>query len=550
VRSSIRHGLVPGGLLHLARLVGLVRDLNPIALASTIILVMTPVLSRDQMRALDVCAIDRCRVPSLVLMENAGRGATDVLVRELLKGEPAGGRVVIVCGTGNNGGDGLVVARHLLVRGAEPVVLLAGDEQRLSPDASANLDAWRGLGGEVRGLAAGASSTLTEAIAGAHVVVDALFGTGLDRVIEGWLAEVVRAMNGSRAPRFAIDLPSGLDADTGMALGVAVVAHVTVTFAHHKLGLLTPNGAELAGRVHVVDIGVPAAIVADVGASAQLLDPTDLAHWATPRAPGAHKTSAGHVVVVAGSAGKIGAPQLVARGAMRAGAGLATIATWPDAVSTIESHVLEAMTARVDPARAGDSIDAILAGTHAVAIGPGLGLGDEARTIVEHVLASWRGPIVVDADALTMFAGRASALTTVHEAILTPHPGELARLLDKTVAQVEADRFRAARDAAAITKAVVVLKGAHTIVASPDSRVAVTPIACPALATAGSGDVLAGIVAAMACSLPPFEAACAGVMLHALAGEAWSRAHSGADRGMLASEIADLVPQVLSKTRH
>jgi hydroxyethylthiazole kinase-like uncharacterized protein yjeF len=287
-----------------------------------------------------------------------------------------------------------------------------------------------------------------------------------------------------------------------------------------------------------------------VGESASLLEASDLAHWASPRAPGAHKTSAGHVVVIGGSTGKIGAPQLVARGAMRGGAGLATIATWPDAVSTIESHVLEAMTARVDPARAGDSIDAILAGTHAVAIGPGLGLGDEARTIVEHVLASWRGPIVVDADALTMFAGRASALTTVHEAILTPHPGELARLLDKTAAQVEADRFRAARDAAAITKAVVVLKGAHTIVASPDSRVAVTPIACPALATAGSGDVLAGIVAAMACSLPPFEAACAGVMLHALAGEAWSRAHGGADRGMLASEIADLVPQVLSKTRH
>ncbi len=501
---------------------------------------MKPVLSRAQMRAFDAHAITQCSVPGLILMENAGRGATDVLVGELYAGDVRGARPIIVCGAGNNGGDGLVIARHLLVRGASPVVFLAGDAERVSGDARANFDAWRGIGGEVQWLPPGAPlATLRGALAQGEIVVDALFGTGLDRPIEGWLADVVLAMNASSGSRFAVDLPSGLDADTGGALGVAVEAKVTATFGHYKLGLLTPSGASLAGRVRVVDIGVPPSLVAHVGGAAQRMEPADLDTLVVSRPPGAHKTSAGHVVVVAGSAGKIGAPQLVAHGALRAGAGVATIATWPDAATAIEGHVLEAMTARIDPATIGESLDAILRGKNAVVIGPGLGLGDDARIAVEYVLATWQGPVIVDADALTMFAGRPSVLLAAKNAVLTPHPGELARLLGKTAAKVEADRFHAARELVAATGAVVVLKGAHTIIASPDSRLAVSPMACPVLATAGSGDVLAGIIGAMACGLSGFEAACAGVMLHALAGEAWSRAHSNADRGMLASEIAD-----------
>jgi NAD(P)H-hydrate epimerase len=526
---------------------------------------MTPVLSREQMRAFDRHAIEVCHVPSLVLMENAGRGATDVLVRELLEGDASNARAIVVCGTGNNGGDGLVLARHLLLRGADPTVWLCGDASKVSPDARANLEAWRGVGGEVQSLPPGSPlEPLKEALAEADLVVDALFGTGLDRPIEGFLADVVRAMNAATAPRFAVDLPSGLDADTGRTLGVAVHARATVTFAHHKLGLLTPGGAALAGRVHVVDIGVPGTLVAHVGGSAQLMERADLGNWLLPRAPGAYKNSAGHVVVIAGSPGKIGAPQLVAHGAMRAGAGLTTIATWPEAVSAIEGKVLEVMTARIDPRKASESqedgrpnvlpcdvhgsLDAILAQKQAVVIGPGFGLGNDARVAVEYVLASWRGPIVVDADALTMFAGRPSVFMASKKAILTPHPGELASLLGKTPADIEADRFHAARELVAATGAVVVLKGAHTLVASPDARMAVSPVACPALATAGSGDVLGGIIGAMACALPAFEAACAGVLLHALAGEAWSQAHGGADRGMLASEIADMLPQLLSSS--
>jgi ADP-dependent NAD(P)H-hydrate dehydratase / NAD(P)H-hydrate epimerase len=508
---------------------------------------VTPVLSRQQTRAFDRHAIEGCAVPSLVLMENAGRGATDVLVRELLHGDATDARVVLVCGTGNNGGDGLVVARHLLARRARPTVFLCGDPGKASSDASTHLGAWRGLGGEVKELPAGAPlDSLENALGHADLVVDALFGTGLDRPIEGFLAEIIGAMNAARAPRLALDLPSGLDADTGGTLGVAVEARMTVTFAHHKLGLLTPAGGALAGRVHVVDIGIPGDLAAHIAGTAQLMEKGDLAQWIAPRSSGAYKNAAGHVLVLAGSPGRLGAPQLAARGAMRSGAGLATIATWPDAATAIEGHALEVMIVRIDGEKSGEGIASVLHGKQAVVVGPGFGLGADARRVVEHVLASWDGPLVVDADALTLFAGRPGVFKTCKKAILTPHPGELARLLGKTSTEIEADRFRAAREGAAASGSVVVLKGAHTIVASPDARVAVTAVACPALATAGAGDVLGGIIAAQACALAPFEAACAGVLLHALGGEAWSKAHGRVDRGALASEIADMMPMVLA----
>lgn len=495
------------------------------------------------MREFDAQAVARCRVPSLILMENAGAGATDVFVRELLGGKANGARIAVVCGTGNNGGDGLVVARHLAVRGALPFVLLVGEGHGLAPDARANLDAWAGVGGQTREVAPGASlSELGQAVAEADAVVDALFGTGIDRPIEGFLAEVINLMNRSPAPSFSLDLPSGLDADTGSALGIAVEAKATATFAHHKLGLLTPNGARHAGRVHLVDIGVPRTPFAQMGSAALLVEPIDVARWLGRRPPGAHKGTSGHVLVVAGSAGKVGAPKLAARGALRAGAGIVTIASWPEAAVVIEGSVLEAMTARLDRNRTAEGLDRILEGKHAVLVGPGLGLEDDARTVVEYLLATWRGPVVVDADALSMFAGRPSVFMAAKNAILTPHPGEIGRLLSKSPAQVESDRFRAARELVAATGAVVVLKGAHSVIAAPDGRMAISPVACPALATAGSGDVLGGVIAALACTLTPFEAACAGVVWHGLAGQAWSDAHDGADRGLLASEISDWLP--------
>jgi len=495
-----------------------------------------PILSRAQMRAFDARAIAG-GVPGIVLMENAGRGAADVIAREVLGGRVARARVAVVAGTGNNGGDGFVVARHLALRGANVDVLVVGDRAKIGGDARTNHDAFVGVGGSVRAFDA--------ALVAGDVIVDALFGTGLDRAIEGANAAAVEAMNAARSPVVALDIPSGLDADTGKTHGVVVRAARTVTFAHYKLGLLTPGGAAACGVIHLADIGVPASIASQVGIAAHEIEAEDLAAWLVARAPGAHKNDAGHVAVIAGSPGKTGAARMVARGALRAGAGLATIATWTESAAAVEAGVVEAMTARIDRADVARSIDLAIAGKRAVVVGPGLGLDADARAAVERAL-SFGGPIVVDSDALTLFAGKPEALAA-SGAILTPHPGECARLLGTTTAAVEADRFAAARTLASRARATVLLKGARTIVSSPDGRVAVNATGNAVLATAGAGDVLAGILGAFACTLAPFEAACAAAFVHGVAADAWS-ATSG-DRGLLASEIADLVPRTILALR-
>ena len=505
---------------------------------------MKPVLSRAQIRAFDAHAIGACSVPGVVLMENAGRGAADVVEREVLRGGARGARVVVVAGVGNNGGDGFVVARHLLVRGALVELVVIGACARIAGDAKTNHDAYLGVGGALREVPDGAAiASLAPSLATADVIVDALFGTGLDRAIDGVHAAAIGAMNAARAPVVALDVPSGLDADTGATLGVVVKASRTVTFAHYKLGLLTPGGARSCGVVHVADIGVPASLASQLGHAAELVEGADVASWLSPRAVDAHKNVAGHVAVVAGSPGKTGAARLVAHAAMRAGAGLVTIATWPESAAAVEAGVVEAMTTRLDRANVASSIDAALVGKRAVVVGPGLGLDAAARAAIEGVLAFY-GPIVIDADALTLFAGSPESFAPARAAILTPHSGECARLLGITPAEVEADRFAAARTLASRARAVVLLKGAHTIIASPEGRIVVNATGSAALATAGSGDVLAGILGALACTLSPFDAACAGAFIHGLAGDAWSATNG--DRGLLASEIADLVPRTLT----
>jgi ADP-dependent NAD(P)H-hydrate dehydratase / NAD(P)H-hydrate epimerase len=566
---------------------------------------MIPVLTRAQMRAFDKYAIEQCHVPGIVLMENAGRGAADVIsamieseigkpkptlplpfdpevladadapadslpsrraaaaaraallrtfpVRHVKgPGQPASypldARVVVVCGAGNNGGDGFVVARHLLARGAEVEVFLAGSTERVTGESRVNHDAYIDLGGALHEMPEGASiDPLDASLARADLVVDAIFGTGLDRPIRGHLADVIAAINRSEAPCVALDIPSGLDADSGAPLGVAVQADATVTFGHLKVGLLTPEGARLAGNIHVVDLGVPESpILAQVGHVAEVIRRERVGSYLLPREPDLHKHQAGDVLVVAGSVGKLGASLLTARAAMRAGAGLATICTWPDAVRGFDAGIGEVMTAAIDPDRIAASLDEALTRRTAVAIGPGLGLDQRARAAVDHVVLGWDGLKVVDADAITHFAGRIDDLASAKgRCVLTPHPGELGRLLGRSGREIERDRFGAVREAVARTKAIVVLKGARTIIATPDGRVFISMAGNPALATAGSGDVLTGIIAALACSLSPVRAACAGVLIHALAGDRWV-ARTGSDRGMLASEIGESVPAIMA----
>jgi hydroxyethylthiazole kinase-like uncharacterized protein yjeF len=495
------------------------------------------------MRAFDRRASDVLGVPSLELMENAGVRATECILRLLHERGEALPKVVVVAGAGNNGGDGFVVARRLLGTGAVKVeTFLAMPAAKLSGDALTNYRALTEAGATVSELSDDVASLVT-ALASATVTVDALFGTGLDRDISGFVAHVIEAVNAASCCKVALDLPSGLHADSGRVLGLAVKADYTVTFAHPKLGLCTPRGSALAGQVEVADIVEPTDPT-PTGISAELVEGSDVSRLLTPRSATLHKSSAGRVLIVAGSPGKLGAALLSAHGAQRAGAGLVTVATSAQAADALDHRVLEVMTARIDAAAPEAALQKLLANCSAAVVGPGLGLDAAARRVVDAVVFGFDGPKVVDADAISHFADRAAELARAKNIVLTPHAGELGRLLGVPYEDVENDRFGAVARAVELTGAVVLLKGRFSIIGAPQALPLINPTGGPVLATGGSGDVLSGIIAALACDLPPRSAAFAGAFLHGAAADAWSKAQ-GADRGLFAHEIADELPRAI-----
>lgn len=518
---------------------------------------MIPVLTSAQARAFDVFVAEQCSVPSLLLMENAGRGAAE-LVHRRLEGERAaeGGRrrarqrrVICVCGTGNNGGDGLVVARHLLGHGHSVQVLITGGRGALSPDARVNLDAWRGLGGELRELGDAEVPDAGGSLwSGAHLIVDALFGTGLSRPLSGRYRALVDSMNASGVEVVSLDVPSGLNADTGAVMGAAVSAGLTITFGHPKAGLLTTAALDHAGELALADLGVPQRLGPALTPRARWFEAADAASWFEARPRSTHKGRAGRVLVIGGSPGKTGAALLAASAALRTGAGLVTIAAFAEAVQSLDSRVIEVMTRPIEVGRLEASLDAALANADAVVIGPGLGPEDVARRVVDHVvLGGHPAPKLLDADALSHFAQRAHELREVSApCLLTPHPAELGRLLSVSARDVEADRFAALERAVDLTQKAVLLKGPHTLLGEAGVPPWVVSEGHPVLASGGSGDVLAGIAGALIAPLGPLRAGALGAFVHGRAARLWVGAHGGADRGLFARELADSVPRALA----
>jgi ADP-dependent NAD(P)H-hydrate dehydratase / NAD(P)H-hydrate epimerase len=503
---------------------------------------MRPVLSAQQMRAFDRHASDVLQIPSLTLMENAGRSAADAIQRSFAERGVIAPCVLVVSGSGNNGGDGFVVARRLAAAGIQVETILAQPAAKLQGDALVNYQALRAVSADIVELNADLSP-LVEALSRADIVVDALFGTGLDREVNGFLAQVIDAINAAGAYKISLDVPSGLHADSGRVLGTAIRADATITFAHPKLGLCTPRGAAHAGHVEVCDIGVPED-PSETGLSAEVVEVTDVAELIVPRSRDLHKSSAGRVLVVAGSRGKLGAALLSAHGAQRAGAGLVTIATSPAVADALDHRVLEAMTARIDSSAPEASLQKLLEPCNAAVVGPGLGLDAAARKLVDAVVLGWDGPKVVDADAISHFAGRAGELSRAKNVVLTPHAGELARLLDTSSEAIENDRYGAVARAVELTSAVVLLKGRFSVIGAPRQLPLLNPTGGPVLASGGSGDVLSGIIAALACALAPRAAAFVGAYLHGAAADRWSNARK-TDRGMLAHELADELPATI-----
>ena len=500
------------------------------------------VLTAAQMRAADRCAIDVHGVPSLELMERAGAAVVAAMDAHLA--DRLGDPVTILCGRGNNGGDGWVVARLLRERGLDVTGLLFGRRRAVGGDACVNLDAAVRAGvpfAEVDDEDAWAQHRprLTRS-----VVVDALFGTGLNRPLTGLLGVVVRDVNDAGVPVVAIDLPSGLvgDAPPGPKSGPFLRAAVTVTLAAPKLPLaLAPT---CAGTLVVADIGIPAGVIAALdGPRTELLEAAALRARLPRRAPDAHKGDFGRVTIVAGALGKTGAAQLAGLGALRAGAGLVTVAT-PAACLGVVARVPEYMTLGLpdrDGVVTGEGLDDLLAGpADVMAAGPGLGTGPGPRAVV-HALLDRRVPVplVLDADALNVCADDPDRLRGRPEApvVITPHPGEMARLAGTTTAAIQRDRIGAARAFATERQVHVVLKGARTLIADPVGTVWINTTGNPGMATGGSGDVLTGVVAAWLAQVADVSAAVTlAVHLHGLAGDLAAR--SVGETALIASDIA------------
>ena len=505
-----------------------------------------------EMAALDRAAVEG-GIPSLDLMERAGRAVAE-RARDLL-GLCAGKAVRVVAAKGNNGGDGFVAARYLMSWGASVKVLLLGAEEELTADAAANCRRFREEGGEV---AAAEGSLLERELRGSDLVVDAVFGTGFSGAAGGDFGAAIEAMNAAGVPVLAVDIPSGVAADSGAVLGPAVEAASTVTFAWPKTGLYLYPGAEKVGELVVADIGIPPHLLDEVVKSdLHTIEEEEVASLLPRRRPHAHKGECGRVLVVAGSVGLTGAAALCSRSALRAGAGVVTLGVPAGLNPILEVKLTEVMTlplpdegGRCLGEGAADAVVEAVQGYDALALGPGLGTARSTVKAVAGILRRVERPVVLDADGLNCAAREPGLLESrKHPTIITPHPGELGRLVGKSGQKIQAARLESALEAARRFGCVVVLKGANTIVAEAGGRAYFNPLALPGLATAGSGDVLTGCTAAFSAQgLGPLEAALCGVFVQGKAAELAS--HMVGPVGMVAGDVVSHLPLALAGLLH
>ena len=487
------------------------------------------ILTVAQMREADRIAIER-GTAGIVLMERAGAAVAE----RAREGFPAAREILVLCGPGNNGGDGFVAARLLAAAGVRVRVALLGSREALAGDAATAAGGWTG---EVLDAAAVQPAR-------GELVVDALFGTGLGRDLDGAARDLVERVNRAHCPVMAVDIPSGIDGDTGRVCGVAIRADATVTFAARKPGHLLFPGRSHCGRIDVADIGIADDVVEAVAPAFSANEPELWIESFPVPDLDTHKYARGHATVLSGDASHTGAARLVARGALRMGAGAVTLVSPRAALAVNAAHLTAIMLAVCDDP---EELAALLSDKRitAVALGPGLGVGERTRALVKAAAKAGRG-LVLDADALTSFAGEAYTLgaisTSARECVWTPHHGEMQRLFEAAEGVMDApSKLETTLRAATVARSVVIYKGGDTVVAAPDGRAAITANASPYLATAGSGDVLAGFVAGLlAQGMPAFEAACAAVWLH---GEAGMRLGPG----LIAEDLPEVAPGVLAR---
>lgn len=509
------------------------------------------IVTADQMQNLDRQTIDEFGIPGRVLMENAGRGATHTFLQRVYAKGP--GKVGILAGRGNNGGDGFVMARYLFHKGIDVTVYLLSTADKVKGDAKQNLRLLRAAHVPVVEIPDAAHFPPQQA-GMRHISfwIDAILGTGLNSDVKGFFRHIIEFINNLKRPVFAVDIPSGLNADTGQPCSTCIQAAATATFAFAKVGHVVQPGAQLSGQVDVIDIGIPPAMAIKAGIQQRLQTGTQIQSMLTPRQPDAHKGHTGHALIVAGATGKTGAAAMTSTAAMRAGAGLVSLGI-PQSLNVIlESQLPEAMTIPLPDQGTGllleeafDEIVGAAQSKQAMALGPGLGTASHTRNLVHRIIKEIELPLVIDADGLNNIVGHTNRLKARKAAtILTPHPGEMARLTGMSTTRIQQDRMTAARNLAQQTKTYVVLKGAQTLISSPDGQIFINPTGNPGMASGGMGDVLTGLITGMLSQgHPPLDACRIGVYLHGLAADMLSRK---APWGYLATEVMNTIPLAIN----
>ncbi len=508
------------------------------------------VCSVEEMVSLDRYAIEKLGIPEAILMEDAGQAAAFVLAKEM---GIRSGKIVVVCGVGNNGGDGFVVARNIHAGGGSVRVYVLGDPDKFKGAARNNLKILSGLSVDVR--AVKSVSAIRRDVVHAGAVVDALFGTGLAREVTGIYRDAIDLINESRTKGtkvLSLDIPSGVNGSTAAIMGTAVKADWTVAFGLPKMGNLLYPGYGLCGKLYVSPISFPPSLTGGKNLKVSLNDEVAL----PPRSRSAHKGSVGDVLFIAGAANYLGAPYFSSLSFLKAGGGYSRLAAPASIIPFIAKKGKELVfipqreTAGGSIARENrDRLLALAEKADMTVIGPGLSLDEETQKLVREMVAAVRRPVLIDGDGLTAVAGYPRILRARKEAtILTPHPGEMSRITGKAVAEIERDRVRVLQAAASELKSIIVLKGPHSLIGAPDGRVFINLSGNAGMATAGSGDVLAGAIAAMfGLGLSPEDAARKGVFIHGLSGDL-AAADKGED-GITARDIMDYLPRAVKLDR-
>ncbi|MDY6856645.1 MAG: NAD(P)H-hydrate dehydratase [Thermodesulfobacteriota bacterium] len=513
------------------------------------------VVTADIMQKLDRMAIDNCGIPGIVLMENAGRGAKRIV--ECHYPDLFNRKVAVFSGRGNNGGDGYVIARHLSNSGIDVKVFLLTVGDNLRGDAKINFDIIRRMGVDIFELKDESHiGFIRDQLKSFDLIIDAIFGTGLNSDVRGIFREIIEFINKTGIQTVSIDIPSGLCADTGMVLGSCIQADLTITFAYPKLGLLIHQGPENVGKLETIDISIPGYLIEDENIQDHLIVGNELRSLIQPRQPDSHKGDFGHLLVLAGSMGKTGAAVLTSLGAMRAGVGLVTLGI-PESLNHImESKLTEVMTEPLIEYAPGflgikafEKIMELTKDKNALALGPGLSTKEETAGLIASIIKETTIPIVIDADGINALAKNKDSIKEAKApVVLTPHPGEMARLTGNTVAEIQNNRIEVSRSFAKEYVAYIVLKGFRTVITDPNGDVYINPTGNPGMATAGMGDVLTGMISSfIAQGLDITDAAKLAVFSHGLAGD--TIVYERGEVGLLASDVIEKVPSVLFELR-